>query len=125
MQTWIPRIVLIFSMILMPMLCGVAHADARFCGVVYRESVEPYRIIRSAKVKADFKREWPCSTCTMAVSGTLWQVDHVIPLVCGGCDSVENMAWMPVGIKTCAGTICKDRWEQLVYCGKPVTTVYK
>ena len=56
-------------------------------------------------------------------AGHHWQVDHVIPLVCGGCDAVVNMQWLPAAIKTCAastGVPCKDRWEQKVYCTIPL-----
>lgn len=27
-----------------------------------------------------------------------WCVDHVVPLVCGGCDVQSNMAWMPCDV---------------------------
>jgi len=100
----------------------LASADARFCGVVVRKATVPHDIIRSSAVKADFKKQWPCLTCWPS---TMWQIDHIIPLVCGGCDSVENMAWMPIAIKTCAGTVCKDRWEQQVYCTRPIVTIYR
>lgn len=35
--------------------------------------------------------------------------------VCGGCDTVENMQWLPNIIKSCSGDQCKDRFEQIVY----------
>lgn len=107
------------TLILFLLLTTSAFADSRFCGVVYRHIELPNKIIRSQTVVSVFKKTWPCPTCVG------WQVDHIIPLVCGGCDSVENMAWMPVEIKTCAGAVCKDRWEQKVYCNKPITTIYK
>lgn len=44
-----------------------------------------------------------------------WAIDHVIPLAVGGCDAVSNLQWLPVEIKSCAGTVCKDRWERKVY----------
>ena len=104
--------------------CTVALAeDARFCGVVYRDAITK-KIIRSAAVKAAFKNEWPC----IAPCDATWQVDHTLPLYKGGCDSVINMQWMPPGIKTCAlvpgGAYCKDRWEGLVYGGRPVVTIF-
>ncbi len=37
------------------------------------------------------------------------------PTLGGGCDTVSNMQWLPVQIKTCAGLYCKDRWELWVY----------
>lgn len=45
-----------------------------------------------------------------------WAVDHVVPLACGGIDAPGNMQWLPLAIKSCAGTVCKDRWERKVYC---------
>lgn len=106
-------------------LCLIsAHAlaaDARFCGVVYRNATT-HEIIRSAAVVRAFKREWPCITPCDAT----WRVDHTLPLVNGGCDSVINMGWMPQQIKSCAGLFCKDRWEQKVYNSTvPLITIYK
>ena len=74
-------------------------------------------IIRSFSVKYAFRKLHPCpvnSDLYGACPG--WSIDHVIPLVCGGCDSVYNMQWLPNEIKSCAGTICKDRWERKIYC---------
>ena len=45
-----------------------------------------------------------------------WAIDHVIPLACGGCDSIENLQWLKNSIKSCAGTECKDRWERKINC---------
>lgn len=103
----------------------VHAADLRFCGVVYRD-VETKEIVRSAAVKAAFKREWPC----VAPCNADWQIDHPIPLKNGGCDSVINMQWLPPSIKTCAlpsapgDPLCKDRFEMRVYGGRPVRTVW-
>lgn len=104
-------------------LCLVsAHvfaADARFCGVVYRNA-KTHEIIRSAAVVRAFKREWPC----VAPCDATWQVDHIEPLANGGCDSIINMQYLPPQIKSCAGLHCKDRWERILY-HKPFVTVYK
>lgn len=85
-----------------PPLRGDPSADARFCGG------KPVR--NPATVKA-FKKEWPC----IAPCDKTWQVDHIIPLAVGGCDAIINMQWLPGTIKTCAGTVCKDRWERKIY----------
>jgi len=91
--------------------CQVSAADdLRYCG-------RSDSIVRSEKVKAEFQRIYPCPV-TGRKSGSCpgWSKDHVIPLDCGGCDSVANMQWMKNSIKSCAGTECKDRWERKVYC---------
>ena len=97
------------------LLSSSVFADTRICG-------EPLRnadgvIIRSTKVLTTFQSIHPCPV-TGFTTGKCpgWSKDHVIPLVCGGCDSVENLQWMKNTIKSCAGTECKDRWEQKVYC---------
>jgi hypothetical protein len=117
-------VVMIGVLVLIGSCSYVYGADGRFCGVVVRDVNPPHSILRSTTVKNNFKKEWPCTfPCT-----STWQIDHVIPLDCGGCDSVENMQWLPREIKTCAVSVnpfCKDRWELKLYCGRPVTTVFK
>lgn len=89
--------------------------DFRVCGEPARD--RDGDILRNDAVKSKFQRLHPCpSTGLRAGACPGWSKDHVIPLVCGGCDSVENMQWLKNTIKSCAGTDCKDRWEQKVYC---------
>lgn len=88
-----------------------APNDPRYCG-------EPTRgkdgsIKRSDIARARFIATWP-----MPLDGQLWYVDHVIPLVQGGCDAPMNMQWLPARLKTCA-VYCKDRFEQRVYATRP------
>ena len=74
------------------------------------------KIKRSLVARAQFVRDTPCPVnhqVTSACPG--WSVDHVFPLAEGGCDAPINMQWLPLTIKSCAGTQCKDRWERLVY----------
>ena len=91
-------------------------SDARYC---YAQKDIPRtsagEIKRSQTVVKNFKIEHPCPVTTTTKSCPGWEIDHVIPLVDGGCDTIENMQWLPVQIKTCAGLYCKDRWEQKVY----------
>lgn len=49
---------------------------------------------RSAKAKADFKRQQPCPA-TGKARGVCpgYIVDHVIPLCAGGSDKPTNMQW--------------------------------
>jgi hypothetical protein len=90
------------------------HKDIRYQAIVERDANG--KIIRKASVIYAFKKLYPCPVTglrTGACSG--WAIDHVIPLAVGGVDAVWNMQWLPVEIKSCAGTICKDRWERKVY----------
>ena len=71
---------------------------------------------RKSSVVVAFKRIHPCPS-TGEPEGPCpgWSVDHIIPLAVGGCDAVINLQWLPNEIKSCAGTLCKDRWERKVY----------
>lgn len=89
--------------------------DARYCGAPKRDADGD--IVRSRAVLRSFQAMYPCpSTGLQAGACPGWFRDHVVPLVCGGCDTVENLQWLPGETKTCAGTVCKDRWERRVYC---------
>lgn len=90
-----------------------SFADSRFCG-------EPERyangvIKRNPAVVAEFERLYPLPP---QFSREKFQVNHAIPRVCGGCDTIENMIWMAVPAKTCAEWYCQDRHEQLTMCPK-------
>lgn len=88
-----------------------APQDLRYCGEPDRDALG--RIKRSAAILAHFAQQFPCpATLEPVPSCPGWQIDHVIPLASGGCDMQENMQWLPVQIKTCAGRVCKDRWER-------------
>jgi 5-methylcytosine-specific restriction endonuclease McrA len=52
---------------------------------------------RSKAARAEFQRLHPCPA-TGAKRGACpgWQVDHVIPLKCGGADAPVNMQWLTV-----------------------------
>lgn len=88
-----------------------AVADSRYCGEPKRDASG--RIIRSTTVIAEFQRLYPLPP---NFNRRDYQINHVVPLVCGGCDSIENMIWMHVKAKTCAEDYCQDRHEQLTMC---------
>lgn len=99
------------------MVSAQAQTDPRFVG-------EPARyadgtIKRSAYQRALFVRMYPCpSTGEVTGACPFWQVDHILPVACGGIDAPVNMQWLPIAIKACAlstGVPCKDRWERSVY----------
>jgi hypothetical protein len=84
--------------------------DARYCGEPKRN--EAGKIVRSITVRKQFEALYPLPP---EYKRSSWQVDHVIPLKNGGCDSIINMQWLPLVLKICSGTICKDRWERDIY----------
>lgn len=107
---------MIVLVLFMALLSPAAFAqDARYCGPPVRD--KDGVIVRSSAVLREFQRLYPCPVNGQA-SGACpgWSKDHTIPLVCGGCDAVENLQWLPAPLKSCAGTVCKDRWERRVYC---------
>lgn len=81
--------------------------ETRYCGEPKRTASG--KIKRSAEVRREFERLYPLPP---GYDRSKWQIDHVIPLVRGGCDAVRNMQWLPESIKTCAADDCKDRWER-------------
>lgn len=92
--------------------------ETRYCGAPRRSATGD--IIRRADVIAAFQKQHPCpSTGLTKGSCPGWEKDHVVPLACGGCDSVSNLQWFPTKLKASAGTIAKDRWERKVYASNP------
>ena len=93
--------------------------ETRYCGEPKRDASG--NIIRRADVLAAFQKIHPCPSTglkTGACAG--WSKDHVLPLSVGGCDSVSNTQWLPNLIKTCAGSLCKDRFERKIYANPMV-----
>ncbi len=91
-----------------------ATAETRYCGEPRRDAAGD--IYRSTKVRTAFQKAHPCpATCQPAGACPGWQVDHVIPLACGGCDAVSNLQWLPESIKVMKGG--KDGFERRIYGG--------
>lgn len=93
------------------------YEDARYCGAPKRD--ENGKIIRDPLVTAAFMAWHPCPS-TGERSGICpdWSMDHVVPLACGGCDSVSNLQWLHKSVKSAAakpGFYPKDRIERKVY----------
>lgn len=88
--------------------------ETRYCGEPRRTAAG--HILRRADVLVEFRRLYACPA-TARHTGPCpgWAIDHVIPLAVGGCDAVRNLQWLPGALKSCAGTVCKDRWEREVY----------
>lgn len=53
--------------------------------------------VRDPEVRRAFMKLHPCPS-TGKTKGACpgWQVDHIIALVCGGRDSVDNLQWLSV-----------------------------
>jgi hypothetical protein len=63
---------------------------------------------RSLEVKHEFQRQHPCpSTGSPTGKCPGYIKDHVVPLACGGADSVVNLQW-----QTVSAAKAKDRWER-------------
>ncbi len=91
--------------------------DPRYCGEPERWA--DGRIKRSRAVLREFARVFPCpATLEPVPSCPGWQLNHTLPRASGGCDSVANLTWLPVQVKTCASPWCVDRWE-LIYHALP------
>ncbi len=88
-------------------------ADSRYCGEPERDRYG--KIIRSAAVVDEFIKMYPLPA---KYNRSDFQINHAIPRVCGGCDSIENLIWMHKKAKTCADDYCQDRHEQYTMCPK-------
>lgn len=101
-----------------------AATDSRICTT--QETVvrdKNGKIKRSMSLLRDYQSIHPCpSTGKTTDSCPGWALDHVIPLACGGCDSIENLQWLPNEIKSAAGKYPKDRWERKINC-KPMQII--
>ena len=85
--------------------------DPRWCGEPVRNASGT--IVRSSTQVRLFVRTFPCPVTLLPTTSCVgWDVDHIIPLASGGCDKPLNMQWLPNKIKSCAGAVCKDRWER-------------
>lgn len=111
--------VLIVVVLVLAVYVNVAHAgpldETRYCGPPARNAKG--EIIRRADVRAAFRRVHPCPS-TGETSGACpgWQINHTVPLICHGCDSLVNLSWIPTVLKSGPGQMPIDRWEQKVYC---------
>lgn len=83
--------------------------ETRYCGAPVRDAAGT--IVRSAVVKATFRRANPCpSTGLTHGACPNYSIQHPIPLACGGCDAVSNMEWMRNDVKK-----IHDSYERKIY----------
>lgn len=106
---------ILLALLMLASLAPALAQDGRYCGPPARDA--DGTILRSRALLREFQRVYPCPANGQPAGACPgWFKDHIVPLVCGGCDSLENLQWLPGETKTCAGQICKDRWERRVYC---------
>ena len=112
------------SILLALLLIGSASAnpllETRYCGPDIKRDADG-SISRSQAVLAAFKRIHPCPSTGLRYGPCEnWEMQHLIPLKCGGCDSVGNLTWLPSVLKSGPGYLPVDRWERKVYCSPQV-----
>ena len=109
------NMLLVILLALAPAL-ALSATDPRYCGPPQRAS--DGSILRSKAVVREFRSIHPCPSTGLKTGRCPgWAVDHVVPLKCGGCDTLTNLQWLPSAIKSASGAAPKDRWERRVYCG--------
>ena len=78
------------------------------CGVAAMPTVASVSEHRSRGAAREFQRLHPCPSTGRTTGACHGYVkDHIVPLVCGGPDSVDNLQWQMV-----AAAKAKDRWER-------------
>lgn len=97
--------------VILTLASPLVKADIRYCGEPERDRYG--KIIRSAAVIAEFQRLYPLPS---NYKRSDYQINHALPMVCGGCDIIENMIWMHKLAKTCSADYCQDRHEQYTMC---------
>lgn len=96
-----------------------ALIETRCCVVPARTA--DGKIKRRADVLAAFQKIHPCPSTGMTTGACPgWGKNHTIPLFCNGKDSVDNISWVPLVMKSGAGALPVDRWERKVYCSPQV-----
>jgi hypothetical protein len=92
-----------------------AKIETRCCVPVVRDANG--KIARRADVLVAFQQIHPCPSTGLTTGACPnWYKDHVIPLACGGTDTIPNLQWLPGPIKNAAGVYPKDRWERKINC---------
>lgn len=96
-------------------LGGATHviADDMRCCIEPKRSATTGKIVRSKAVRLEFEAMYPLPSHLKRED---FQINHVVPLACGGKDVIENLMWMHKKAKTCAEDWCQDRHERVTMC---------
>lgn len=114
----VTRIITLVMLLFMVACSDPVYADNHLTDT--RCCIDPARnadgsIKRNRAVVKAFERLYPLPE---GYDRGQWQVNHAVPLVCGGKDIVSNLIWMRKEAKTCAEDWCQDRHEQITMCPK-------
>lgn len=104
------------AFILLMLLSTPAHADNHLTDIRCCVEVQRYAdgtIKRSGAVVRAFEKLYPLP---VGHDRDQYQINHSVPLACGGRDIVSNLMWMRKEAKTCAEDYCQDRHEQITMC---------
>jgi hypothetical protein len=76
-----------------------ALVETRYCGAPKRDAKGV--IMRRSDVVTAYKKIHPCPTTGLYGAGTCPDnsLNHIMPLACGGCDSVGNLMYMRNDVK--------------------------
>ena len=110
MEIKIKLILLIFLFLSLNVSAETEIVDARYCGKPERTASN--KIKRNTNLIRQFKKMYPIPP---ELSYMEFEVDHVIPLDQGGCDSIINLNYLPKSIKSSDNPYAKDRWERKLY----------
>lgn len=95
-------------------LADPALTETRCCVTPVRNA--DGSIKRRSDVLRAFQKIHPCPSTGLTTGACPgWAIDHVLPLSVGAVDSVSNLQWLPVVLKSGAGKYPKDRFERKIY----------
>ena len=108
------KIIFLTISITLALSASIALADDMRCCIEPKRNAAG-KIVRSKAVLSGFEAMYPLPAHLKRED---FQINHAIPLACGGKDIIENLLWMHKKAKTCADDWCQDRHERVTMCPK-------